>query len=325
LKRVPLRGFTAPITFCAQLRGLAAPAVCAALLALGALLGGCACLNAAPDQEPAIDIAILTVLEPEYAAAAARVENPSPVEGAEARRYRWMRGEIESNRYDRPFQLVVGITGNKGEVAGALATRAAIARWNPRHVLLVGIAGGVGGSASVGDVVLPDPVWSYEVGHLAHNFTPKLGWKYPPDPALLRAALAVQSEWVHGIRAEPPGERPASRVVSGPIASGNKVIESKSSVLYSDLVRAEPGFIAVEMEAAGAAAAVVDATDEGYEVGFMMVRAVSDVIRAKPEGEVVEGQSYVDPERESWRVYASDVAAAFAEPLIRDHWPVPPR
>jgi nucleoside phosphorylase len=163
------------------------------------------------------------------------------------------------------------------------------------------------------------------MGHLTYNFAPELGSRYAPDPALLRAALAVQSHWVHGIRAEPPGEMPVSSVVSGPIASGNKVIESKGSVLYSDLVRAEPGFIAVEMEGAGAAAAVVDATDEGYDVGFMMVRAVSDVIRAAPEGEVVEGENYVDPERETWRDYASDVAAAFAEALIRDHWPVPPR
>jgi nucleoside phosphorylase len=217
------------------------------------------------------------------------------------------------------------MASDKGEVAGALATRAAIARWNPRYVLLVGIAGGVGGSASVGDVVLPDPIWSYEIGHLTDSFTPKLGSHYAPDPALLRAALAVQSAWAHGIRAEPPGKIPASRVVSGPIASGNKLIESKGSALYSDLVRAEPEFIAVEMEGAGAAEAVIDATDEGHDVGFMMVRAVSDVIRAEPEGEVVEGESYVDPERESWRDYASDVAAAFAQALIRDHWPAPPR
>jgi len=311
----------------ARFRGLTALVALGSLLALCALLGGCARLGAALGREPAIDIAILTVLEPEYAAAAARVEDPSPVEGNAARRYRWIRGEIESSTYDRPYHVVVGMAGDKGEVAGALATRAAIGRWNPRYVLLVGIAGGVGGSASVGDVVLPDPIWSYEVGHLTDSFTPKLGshYDYAPDPALLRAALAVRPAWIHGIRAEPPGKRPASSVVSGPIASGDKVIESKNSILYSDLIRAKPEFIAVEMEAAGAAAAVVDATDEGYDVGFMMVRAVSDVIRARPEGEVVEGQSYVDPERESWRDYASDVAAAFVQALIRDHWPVPPR
>jgi nucleoside phosphorylase len=303
----------------AQLRGLAA------LITLFALLGGCTWLGTELGRQPAIDIAILTVIEPEYEAAVSRVANLSPVEGAEAQRYRWMRGEVESKRYERPYHVVVGMAGNKGEVAGALSTRAAIARWNPRYVLLVGIAGGVGGAASLGDVVLPDPIWSYEIGHLTDSFTPKLGLRYWPDPALLHAAQTIQSDWTRRIRAEPPGKRPTSRVVSGPIASGDKVIESKSSVLYSDLVRAEPDIIAVEMEGAGAAAAVVDATDEGYEVGFMMIRAVSDVIRAETEGEVVEGESYVDPERERWRKYASDVATAFAEELIRDHWPVPPR
>jgi nucleoside phosphorylase len=228
-----------------------------------------------------IDIAILTVLEPEYAAAASRVENASPVEGTGAQRYRWVRGEIESNTYNHTYHVVVGMTRNKGEVAGALATRAAIARWNPRYVLLVGIAGGIGGAATVGDVVLPDPIWSYEIGHLTDNFTPKQGSQYPPDPALLSAALAVQPEWVDGIRAEPPGEKPTANVVSGPIASGSKLIESKGSALYSDLIRAQPEIIAVEMEGAGAAVAVVEARDEGYDVGFMMVRAVSDVIRAE--------------------------------------------
>ena len=299
--------------------------VLAALIALGVLIGGCAWLGASPGRQPAIDIAILTVLEPEYEAVAARVEDLSPVAGAEAQRYRWMRGKIRSPVYERPYHVVVAMAGNKGEVAGALSTRAMIARWSPRYVLLVGIAGGVGGSASVGDVVLPDPIWDYEFGHLADDFMPKPGAHYAPDPTLLRAALAVRSDWTHGIRGEPPGPRTEPRVVSGPIASGNKVIESKSSVLYSDLVRAEPDIIAVEMEGAGAAAAVIDAMEEGYDVGFMMVRAVSDVIRAKPEADVLEGTEYVDPERERWRSYASDVAAAYAAAMIRHHWPVPPR
>jgi nucleoside phosphorylase len=324
VKRTQLRGL-APITLCARLRGLAAMVALCALLGGCSLLGGCARLGAAPGSAPAIDIAILTVLEPEYAAAASRVKDPSPVEGTRARRYRWVRGEIESNTYDRAYHVVVGKTRNKGEVAGALATRAAIARWNPRYVLLVGIAGGIGGAATVGDVVLPDPIWSYEIGHLTDSFTPKQGSQYPPDAALLSAALAVQPEWVDGIRAEPPGEKPTASVVSGPIASGSKLIESKGSALYSDLIRAQPEIIAVEMEGAGAAVAVIEARGEGYDVGFMMIRAVSDVIRAKPEGEVVEGESYVDPERENWRDYASDVAAAFAQALIQDHWPVPPR
>jgi hypothetical protein len=70
----------------AQLRGLAALVALGSLLALCALLGGCARLGAVLGREPAIDIAILTVLEPEYTAAASRVEDPSPVAGAAALR-----------------------------------------------------------------------------------------------------------------------------------------------------------------------------------------------------------------------------------------------
>ncbi len=62
--------------------------VLAALIALGVMVGGCAWLGASPGRQPAIDIAILTVLEPEYDAVAARVENLSAVEGTEAQRYR---------------------------------------------------------------------------------------------------------------------------------------------------------------------------------------------------------------------------------------------
>jgi hypothetical protein len=57
----------------------------------------------------------------------------------------------------------------------------------------------------------------------------------------------------------------------------------------------------------------------------MMVRGISDVIRAHPEGEVRPGKTYEDPERERWRDYAADVAATFAAELIRTRWPTPPR
>jgi nucleoside phosphorylase len=298
----------------------------AALIALAALSGGCAGQGTSPGREPEIDILILTVIESEYEAATAQLKNLSPVAGAEAQRYHWMSSEIDSKLYDRPFLVVVGMMGGgKGEVAGALATRAAIARWNPGAVLLVGIAGGVGGAASLGDVVLPTTIWNYEIGHLGSGFTPKLGNRFEPTPALLQAALKVAPGWAQGIRAKAPGPLPPPRVLSGIVASGDKVIESKGSDLYSDVARAEPDIIAVEMEAAGTAAAIRDASDEGYETAFMMVRAISDVVRAQPEGEVRAGKTYVDPERERWRDYAADVAATFAVELIRTRWPTPPR
>jgi adenosylhomocysteine nucleosidase len=297
----------------------------AVLMALAVLPCGCAWLGPALGRKPAIDIVILTVLESEYAVAMAQVKDLSPIEGPGAQRYRWMLGEIESDTYGRAFRVLVGMTGDKGEVAGALATRATIARWDPDTVLLVGIAGGIGGAASLGDVVLPTTIWNYEVGHLGSGFTPKLTVRFEPDPALLQAAMEVAPDWPQAIRAKPPGPLPPPRVVSGVVASGDKVIESKGSELYSDVAHAEPDIVAVEMEGAGAAAAIRDASEEGHDTTFMMVRGISDVIRANPEGEERAGETYVDPERERWRNYAAQVAAAFAAELIRTRWPTPPR
>ena len=45
------------------------------------------------------------------------------------------------------------LAGEAGETSGALVTRSTIARWRPRHVLLVGIAGGLSEKVRPGDVV----------------------------------------------------------------------------------------------------------------------------------------------------------------------------
>ena len=49
-----------------------------------------------------------------------RIKVTAPVEGAEAQRYRWMLGEIESEAYDHPFRVVVGMAG-EGNVGVPIA------------------------------------------------------------------------------------------------------------------------------------------------------------------------------------------------------------
>lgn len=57
---------------------------------------------------------------------------------------------------------------------------------------------------------------------------------------------------------------------------------------------------AVEMEGAGAAAAIEQAGSQGISTRFMMIRGISDLPRAK-------GKNKGRKERDDWKPYASDV------------------
>jgi hypothetical protein len=90
--------------------------------------------------------------------------------------------------------------GRAGTSQGALATKDAIARWRPRYILFVGIAGGFElNHLVVGDVVIADVICGYEYGKLEEEFVPRSDWTYRTDLALMNCAVAfstVSSHWL---------------------------------------------------------------------------------------------------------------------------------
>jgi nucleoside phosphorylase len=234
-------------------------------------------------------------------------------------------GEVRTHAKGKSYKVVVARTGEKGEVAGALATSETVERWRPRHVLVVGIAGGIPGRVSLGDVVLGTAIWSYEVGHLGVRFKPDAEPSFTPDEELLRAARGVDSDWPRGIQVAPPAAGAAPDLVEGRVASGNMVIETSSSEFFADISRAKPDIIAVEMEGAGAAAATREANELGDEVGFLMIRAISDLVQPAGDAAGDPVTTVRNPQRDLWKDYAADVAATFAVEMIRSSWPTPPR
>ncbi|WP_348303827.1 hypothetical protein [Methanothrix sp.] len=78
-----------------------------------------------------------------------------------------------------------------------------------------------------------------------------------------------------------------------------------------------PKIIAVEMEGAGAAAAIDRARCQGIPTRFMMIRGISDLPRAN-------GKNNGRKERDAWKAYASDAAAAFVMGWIVEGLPMPP-
>jgi nucleoside phosphorylase len=103
------------------------------------------------------------------------------------------------------------------------------------------------------------------------------------------------------------------------------VIETSSSEFFADISRAKPDITAVEMEGAGAAAAVREANELGADVGFLMIRGISDLVQPAGDGSGEPVTLVRNPQRDLWKDYAADVAATFAVEMIRSSWPTPPR
>ena len=206
------------------------------------------------------------------------------------------------------YKVVIMCLIKMGQTQAALAASEAIRKWQPRHIMLVGIAGGVAGRARLGDVLVPDQIVDYELQKVTPDRTSVRWVVSGADPALLAAIRAITGDaWQRLITVARPGEGAPQRKV-GPIATGNKVLADGATL--EEYRETWEKLIGVEMEAGGVASAAFHAAQH---VGFCMVRGVSDL--ADPG----KGSAAV----EEWRAYACDVAAAYAIGLLHSGPVVP--
>jgi nucleoside phosphorylase len=188
--------------------------------------------------------------------------------------------------------------GNVG--AGIHATQA-ISELNPVCVLMVGIAAGIRGQVSLGDVIVSTQVLYYEQAKLTPRGPEHRPISIPADPLLLHSAQnCADINWCSLIAAEipQPRETGSPRARFGPFAVGDKVVADKNYV--SGLMALHPKLIGVEMESYGIAAAAASAPTRPR---FLAIRGISD---------------FADEQKDdSHHQYASAVAAAFAIGLLR--------
>jgi nucleoside phosphorylase len=276
--------------------------------------------------EPQVDVAVITVLGEEYEAVLRHLaeHRSAPGTAEHPNRYSWEFGEISSPAGQRTYRVVLGLAGRQGTSGGLMVVRDTIEAFDPRYVLLVGIAGGLG-DVQKGDVVVSDHIYGYEYGKIEAGFRPRPNWTYPTDTAVTTAATTMQvrhPRWyaglmrAAGLAASPP------RIHVGPVASGNKVVDDVTDPSFRAVLEFWPKLVAVEMEGLGAAEAIREAGERRRPVNFAMVRGISDVPRAAPGAGDEPSQS---DERDAWKTVASDAAAALAVQLIRLAWPHPPR
>jgi ankyrin repeat protein/nucleoside phosphorylase len=207
------------------------------------------------------------------------------------------------------YTVVVTSPNNMGHTEAANVTGDGVRRWDPRYVVLVGIAGGIGDEVRLGDVLISDQIVDYELQKVRPG-GPGIRWQvHRADPRLVAAAQHFHEPgWARAVaESRPAGGDPF--VHFGPICTGNKVLaDGTLAEQYRDVWEK---LIGVEMEAGGAASATFQAA---VAPGFFMVRGVSDLANADKDA---------GPTRD-WRSYACKIAAAYLVALIRSG-PVPAR
>lgn len=278
-----------------------------------------------------IDIGIVTILPEEYQAvlkAFDRSTRFTPGEG-QPDLYGWMIGEVDSPGHKRPFRVVLTYCARPRNVSGALATRSTIERWKPRYIILTGVAGGLPlNDLAKGDVVVSNAIWAYEYGKVSGNkFTPRPDFTFQVDNVLLRCAGAFairDPNWAEAITERFPSLPAAPKVVFGPVASGDKVIDDASSAFFQEVLEHWPKLQAVEMEGGGALATIMEVNSEGRSVGFIMIRGISDMPPIEAQDANAQTPEQQSKERDTWKHIAAESAAAFTIHFIRKGWPQAP-
>jgi adenosylhomocysteine nucleosidase len=237
-------------------------------------------------------IAVLTALEVERAAVLARMTG--------VRRHEHGAGTLFDVGELGGRQVALGLVGAGNSAAAAMAERT-VAEFSPVAILFVGVAGGLRDWLRLGDVVVARKVYAYHGGRSEDEGMRSRPQAWEPSYRLLELARSVArtGAWAGSAPAESgPG------VHFEPVASGEVVLDSKTSAVAKWLYDNYNDAVAVEMESAGFGLAC----HLNDDLPAVCVRGVSD--HAGGAKDVTD--------RAGWQAVASDHAAAFAEALVAE-------
>jgi nucleoside phosphorylase len=257
------------------------------------------------------DYGIITALRDELAALRAALTGVEEVQlGTSDIRY-YYRGRL-SCRDGSEVTVVCACSSEMGQQPALNVTRDLIAAWKPRHVFLVGIAGGFPDrGTSYGDVVVPLRVHYYEPGKLIPNSVGPDGaqrgrttrWRTFTTSARLSSAveaLAVEdADWLRRVSVpRPDGGEQKPQILRDELASGEEVWASLESPITQEVLSRSDKILAVENEASGFLSAVLESP---HPPDALVIKALSDLVAGKDD---------------RWRAFAASASAAFAMAVI---------
>jgi len=211
--------------------------------------------NVKKRPQKAVDVAILTALEkPEL-----KEILELPVKERkwtsftfEGEPQEWHHGTLKRHGHD--LTVVAASPDQMGMPAMSVITTKAIMRWNPKLIILCGIAAGARKDTKIGDVLAPERIYVHDSGKddetkgFLHD-----RWTVMTDPLLIRDLKDYRDEYTTSIIDEWIFKRGAGEIVqrevnlhTGPLASGNVVVNSKEHM--GELKEDERKIIGLEME-----------------------------------------------------------------------------
>ncbi|MEU9305359.1 5'-methylthioadenosine/S-adenosylhomocysteine nucleosidase [Streptomyces sp. NPDC048269] len=210
-------------------------------------------------------VVVLTAVNLEYEAVRAHLVDPRRV----IHENTWFEaGEVSGSDH----QVVLTQIG-PGNRRTAVITELARARFAPRAIIFVGVAGSLKEDIRLGDVVVADKVYAYDgAKHVADEvFARPAAWA--PSHGLLQAAKHALrgAAWTERVRAKTLQQDGSPQVHFKPVAAGETLLNSLGSSLRAQLTHAFNDAVAVEMESAGLAEAAAIG-----KVEWLTIRGISD-------------------------------------------------
>jgi nucleoside phosphorylase len=253
--------------------------------------------------KPPIDFVIITALEEERDAMLSMLPDHVKLDKDGIDIHTYYSATVQTNRSDRAqYSVIVTSLLGMGPIYAAGKAAAVVARWRPRYVVLVGIAAGVKGKVSLGDVLVARNIADYTLGKQETDGTRTIRWQqFHPDGNLVDSVINLNKGWEHLVKTNRPDLGTPVRYVDD-LASGPDVIERDKVV--EEYAKHWSKLIGVEMEGGAVACAFYQLPNPP---GYLMIRGVSDLAQDKN-----------NPTTKPWRAYACEVASAYTLALLQE-------
>lgn len=198
-----------------------------------------------------------------------------------------------------------------GNVNAAIEVERAIARYNPRYLFFVGVAGGLK-DVRLGDVVAATKIYNYESGKSAKEFLarPQMG---ESSYYLVQLAHDVSrdKEWNGGISCS---ENPS--VIVGAIVAGEKVIVSLEAHELETIRSRYSDALALEMEGYG----VLRVAYSREQIRMIVIRGISDLLAGKDKSDAAGSQLKASANAASFALSMLDRVLQETRPVNEAMW-----